>query len=160
MAHSIATRTGDDGTTGLLYGQRVPKDHPQIEAVGSLDELNAAIGLAKATLTDAGRRAALEQLQRDLIAFMGEIACAQADTERFSASKFRARDRCRTRAGGCGGRRDRGEAGVVRRLGDSGRKCDSRGASTRPVRRPAARSGASSPCRGTAKPFARSCCAI
>ena len=48
-SRSIATRTGDDGTTGLLYGQRVPKDHPQVEAVGLLDELNAAIGFGKAT---------------------------------------------------------------------------------------------------------------
>ena len=35
---SISTRKGDDGTTGLLYGQRVEKDHPQIEAVGALDD--------------------------------------------------------------------------------------------------------------------------
>jgi len=56
---SIATRTGDDGTTGLLYGQRVPKDHPQIEAVGALDELNAALGVAKATCPEDARRAAL-----------------------------------------------------------------------------------------------------
>jgi cob(I)alamin adenosyltransferase len=35
---TIATRTGDDGTTSLLYGQRVPKDHPQIEAVGAFDD--------------------------------------------------------------------------------------------------------------------------
>ena len=41
---SIATRTGDDGTTGLIFGQRVPKCHPRIEAVGRLDELNAALG--------------------------------------------------------------------------------------------------------------------
>ena len=39
-SRSIATRTGDDGTTSLLYGQRVPKHHPQVEAVGALDELN------------------------------------------------------------------------------------------------------------------------
>lgn len=54
---SIATRTGDDGTTSLLYGQRVPKDHPQIEAVGAFDELNAAIGFAKATAPDAAQKA-------------------------------------------------------------------------------------------------------
>jgi len=46
-SRSISTRTGDDGTTSLLYGQRVPKDHPQIEAVGSIDEFNAALGLAR-----------------------------------------------------------------------------------------------------------------
>ncbi|MBI2511365.1 MAG: cob(I)yrinic acid a,c-diamide adenosyltransferase [Opitutae bacterium] len=98
-ARSIATRTGDDGTTSLLYGQRVPKHHPQVEAVGALDELNAAIGFAKATLpasadraTDAAstesERAALDRIQQELVALMGEIACAESDAERFAASKF------------------------------------------------------------------------
>jgi len=88
MSRSIATRTGDDGTTSLLYGQRVPKDHPQIEAVGTCDELNAAIGLAKATCADPERRAELERAQTDLIALMGEIACAEADQARYLASSF------------------------------------------------------------------------
>jgi cob(I)alamin adenosyltransferase len=88
MAHSISTRTGDDGTTGLLYGQRVPKDHPQIEAVGSVDELNASLGLAKATSPDAGRKTALELIQHDLIALMGEVVCAETDMARHAASKF------------------------------------------------------------------------
>lgn len=85
---SIATRTGDQGTTGLLYGQRVPKDHPQIEAVGACDELNAAVGFAKATCPDADRRAELERIQKDFINLMGEVACAESDVERFTASKF------------------------------------------------------------------------
>ena len=72
MARSIATRTGDDGTTGLLYGQRVPKDHPQIEAVGACDELNAALGAAKASLPATPRgaevRASLTRIQRQLVA--------------------------------------------------------------------------------------------
>lgn len=85
---SIATRTGDDGTTALLYGQRVPKDHPQIEAVGALDELNAALGQAKATLPPGGDRAGLEHIQQDLVALMGELACAEADAARFIESKF------------------------------------------------------------------------
>ena len=85
---SIATRTGDDGSTSLLYGQRVAKDHPQIEVVGCLDELNAAIGFAKATCTDADRRAALEAIQKDLVNLMGEVACAETDAARYLASKF------------------------------------------------------------------------
>jgi cob(I)alamin adenosyltransferase len=88
MPRSIATRTGDDGTTSLLYGQRVPKDHPKIEAVGAFDELNAALGLAKAAAPDIDRRAALEQMQRDLVALMGELACAGPDTTRYLDSKF------------------------------------------------------------------------
>ncbi len=43
----IYTRTGDDGTTGLIGGERVPKDSPFIEACGSVDELNALLGLVR-----------------------------------------------------------------------------------------------------------------
>ena len=42
----LYTRSGDDGTTGLFGGDRVPKDHPRVEAYGCVDELNACIGLA------------------------------------------------------------------------------------------------------------------
>jgi len=85
---SIATRTGDDGTTSLLYGQRVPKDHPQVEAVGALDELNAAIGLAKASRPPGGDAGELESIQQELVALMGEVSCAESDTARHAASKF------------------------------------------------------------------------
>ena len=86
---SIATRTGDAGTTSLLYGQRVPKDHPQIEAVGTLDELNSAIGFAKATLPPTNsRRDEVVRIQKDLIALMGEITTAESDTARYADSKF------------------------------------------------------------------------
>src|SRR3954468_1771361 len=74
---SIATRTGDDGTTSLLYGQRVSKDHPQIETVGTLDELNAALGFAKATRPAGQSAADFERIQQELVAFMGEVACAE-----------------------------------------------------------------------------------
>lgn len=86
---SIATRKGDDGTTALLYGQRVPKHHPQIEAVGACDELNAALGAAKALCPSAARRDELTAIQRDLVALMGELACAESDTARYAASNFR-----------------------------------------------------------------------
>lgn len=85
---SIATRKGDDGTTSLLYGQRVPKDHPQIEAVGALDELNVALGLAKAARPPGRDAGDFEHIQRDLVALMGEVACAEADTARHEASNF------------------------------------------------------------------------
>jgi cob(I)alamin adenosyltransferase len=89
---SIATRTGDDGSTSLLYGQRVPKDHPQIEAVGSFDELNVAIGALKPWLTPSDDDVALLTLltgvQHHLVALMGELACAQTDAARYHESKF------------------------------------------------------------------------
>jgi len=85
---SIATRTGDDGTTALLYGQRVPKDHPQIEAVGNLDEFNAALGVARAACPDPAQRDELERIQQDLVSLMGEVACAESDSARYAASRF------------------------------------------------------------------------
>jgi len=89
---SIATRTGDDGSTGLLYGQRVMKDHPQIEAVGAFDELNVALGAIKPHLGtgtgDAALTTLIRDLQQSLVALMGELACAEADAARYAASKF------------------------------------------------------------------------
>ena len=78
---SIATRTGDDGSTGLLYGQRVLKDHPQIEAVGAFDELNVALGAIKPHLgaNDGAIAELIRMLQQSLVALMGELACAEAD---------------------------------------------------------------------------------
>ena len=48
----LYTRTGDDGTTGLFGGVRVPKNHPRVEAYGDVDELNATIGLAIAVCSE------------------------------------------------------------------------------------------------------------
>jgi cob(I)alamin adenosyltransferase len=85
---SIATRAGDDGTTSLLYGQRVPKSHPQIEAVGALDELNVALGFAKASRPAGQDRIELELIQKELVALMGEVSCAESDRARYAGSKF------------------------------------------------------------------------
>jgi cob(I)alamin adenosyltransferase len=89
---SIATRTGDDGTTSLLYGQRVPKDHPQIEAVGAFDEINVALGAVKPLLGSTPRdhelHAFITTAQKKLVVLMGEIACAETDAGRYAASKF------------------------------------------------------------------------
>jgi cob(I)alamin adenosyltransferase len=86
---SIATRTGDEGTTGLVYGQRVPKDHPRVEAVGRFDEFNAALGWAKCQVgKDAEIVAQLEAMQRDLVNLMGELAADDSDQARYAESKF------------------------------------------------------------------------
>lgn len=52
----VYTRTGDDGTTGLAGGQRVPKDHVRIEAYGTVDELNAVVGIARAFIKDLPKK--------------------------------------------------------------------------------------------------------
>jgi len=71
----VTTRTGDDGTTGLLYGGRVGKDSPVVEANGAIDEAQAAIGLARAELADDPALAELLlQVERDLWVAMAEVA--------------------------------------------------------------------------------------
>lgn len=87
MPTSISTRLGDDGTTSLLYGTRVAKDHPQIEALGACDELNSALGLARAAAATRADELLLP-IQRDLVALMGELACAEDDAERYLTSTF------------------------------------------------------------------------
>jgi len=85
---SIATRKGDNGTTGLLHGQRVAKDHPQIEAVGAFDALNVEVGGARLLATGAAVAELLVTVQASLIALMGELACAEADAAAHATSRF------------------------------------------------------------------------
>src|SRR5215212_9471868 len=85
---SIATKTGDAGTTALMYGRRVPKSHPRIEACGSIDELNAAIGLARATASRDFVGEKLLPIQNDLIALMGELATVAEDLERYTGDGY------------------------------------------------------------------------
>jgi cob(I)alamin adenosyltransferase len=85
---SIATRKGDAGTTGLLHGQRVPKDHPQIEAVGAFDELNVEVGAARLASADPSSRDFLAKVQAALVALMGEVACDEGDAEGHGRSDF------------------------------------------------------------------------
>jgi cob(I)alamin adenosyltransferase len=73
----IYTKTGDDGTTGLLGPGRVPKDHPRIEAYGTVDELNAALGVARALGPDRGSDELIGQLQDEL--FTAGAALADPD---------------------------------------------------------------------------------
>jgi cob(I)alamin adenosyltransferase len=70
----IYTRTGDDGTTGLLYGGRVSKADPVPEACGTVDEAVAALGLARAHASDPSLSAELLDLQRDLFVVGADLA--------------------------------------------------------------------------------------
>jgi cob(I)alamin adenosyltransferase len=86
---SIATRTGDDGTTGLMYNRRVAKSHPRVEAYGTVDELNAALGVARAAADLDFVRETLLPVQNDLITLMGELATRVEDLERYQRDGFR-----------------------------------------------------------------------
>src|SRR5688572_8223137 len=85
---SITTRTGDLGTTGLMYNRRVSKCHPRVEAYGTVDELNAALGLARATSEDDFLRENLLVIQKDLVTVMGELATQVEDLERYVKDGF------------------------------------------------------------------------
>jgi cob(I)alamin adenosyltransferase len=71
----IYTRTGDDGTTGLFGGERRSKADIRVEAYGTVDEANAAIGVARAAGLSADMEAVLERVQSDLFTIGAELAC-------------------------------------------------------------------------------------
>lgn len=71
---NVYTRTGDAGSTGLFGGSRVPKQDPAVEAYGTVDEANAAIGEAKAAAQDESVRATLHGIQQRLFVLAAELA--------------------------------------------------------------------------------------
>ena len=85
---SIATKTGDKGLTGLMYNRRVSKCHPRVEAYGAVDELNAALGLARATAQHDFIRTNLLAIQQDLVTVMGELATGLEDLPRYAKDGF------------------------------------------------------------------------
>jgi cob(I)alamin adenosyltransferase len=70
----IATRTGDDGTTGLGDGSRIRKNSPRIAAIGSIDELNSALGLLATEDLPADVRPVIAVIQNDLFDLGGELS--------------------------------------------------------------------------------------
>jgi cob(I)alamin adenosyltransferase len=70
----IYTRRGDDGSTGLADGRRLPKDHLRIEAIGAVDELNSLIGLLRVQTLDRPADQLLESVQHRLFDLGGELA--------------------------------------------------------------------------------------
>lgn len=70
----IYTRTGDDGSTGLADGSRIGKDHPRIDAIGGVDELNSAIGLLLTEDLPERMSATFTGVQHDLFDLGGELS--------------------------------------------------------------------------------------
>lgn len=75
----IYTRTGDEGTTALFGGGRVSKDHPRVAAYGTVDELNAVVGVAAAGLEDDEIRERLARVQHDLFALGAVLATVRQE---------------------------------------------------------------------------------
>lgn len=83
----IYTRTGDEGTTGLFGGGRVPKHHPRVAAYGDVDELNSVLGLVRATPPAELFDDTLERVQRDLFAIGGHLATPDPDKVREALAR-------------------------------------------------------------------------
>jgi cob(I)alamin adenosyltransferase len=81
----IYTRKGDDGTTSLWYGGRVPKNHARTEAYGALDEAVSALGLARAICEDARLRGGILRLQKELFVAGAELATAAQARQRLES---------------------------------------------------------------------------
>ena len=76
--NKIYTRTGDDGTTGLVDGSRAPKHSARIEAIGAVDEANSALGSA-AVILNGEARADLTRIQNDLFDLGADLATPGED---------------------------------------------------------------------------------
>ena len=85
---SIVTKTGDKGETSLMYGHRVSKGDARVDAYGCVDELTAALGVARSIATDKFISGEILAAQKDLIVVMGELATAPADRERYAKNGF------------------------------------------------------------------------
>jgi cob(I)alamin adenosyltransferase len=83
----IYTRTGDDGTTGLVDGSRCPKHSARIAAMGLVDEANSAIGLAICALQGEAERALLTRVQNDLFDLGADLATPSTDGD-FAPSEM------------------------------------------------------------------------
>jgi cob(I)alamin adenosyltransferase len=87
----VTTRSGDDGTTALGSGQRVPKSSPRIAAYGTVDELNAALGVVLTSAVTAELAAPLRQIQNDLFHVGAELCIPEADRDKHPGPRVEPR---------------------------------------------------------------------
>ncbi len=85
---SIATKTGDQGETSLMYGRRVPKSDPRVDSYGCVDELNAALGVVRVTAGEGFIAEEMFAVQKELINVMGELATAPEDLARYAKDGY------------------------------------------------------------------------
>jgi cob(I)alamin adenosyltransferase len=88
----IYTKTGDDGTTGLFGGGRVPKASGRVEAYGTVDETNAVLGVARATGLDTTSDGVLGHVQVDLFTLGAELACVPGKEGKLGMKLLEAAD--------------------------------------------------------------------
>jgi cob(I)alamin adenosyltransferase len=86
MATRIYTRTGDSGDTGLFGGQRVRKDDVRVEACGTVDELNALLGVAVSVSQDTDLARLITHIQHDLFSLGADLATPESAGERHGSA--------------------------------------------------------------------------
>ena len=86
--NKIYTRTGDDGTTGLVDGSRLPKHAARMEAIGAVDEANSALGFAAVSLKDTAFGEALYRIQNDLFDLGADLATPAEQDDDFAPSEM------------------------------------------------------------------------
>lgn len=86
---SISTRRGDDGLTDLLFGKRVSKCDERILACGSVDELNAALGVVRAADVTEEMVGWIDGIQKRLVGLMGVIATSESDHEKYREKGYK-----------------------------------------------------------------------
>ena len=87
----IYTKTGDDGSTGLGGGQRVPKDALRIETYGTVDELNACLGAAVASNLEPSLSEAVTQIQNELFHLGSDLCVLEEDKKTMPVPRVEAR---------------------------------------------------------------------
>ncbi|MEG1070961.1 MAG: cob(I)yrinic acid a,c-diamide adenosyltransferase [Akkermansia sp.] len=85
---SITTKRGDDGQTDLMFGKRSPKTAPRIEAYGTVDELNAILGVARQSKIQERTILLLDGVQQRLVGLMGELATLEEDLPRYDEKGY------------------------------------------------------------------------
>ncbi len=89
---SIITKRGDEGETDLLFSRRIRKTSLRVQALGAVDELNTALGLARAAGLRADIETIIDRVQEKLVAAMGQLATLPEDRERYTYAAITAED--------------------------------------------------------------------
>ncbi|MCC8021723.1 MAG: cob(I)yrinic acid a,c-diamide adenosyltransferase [Akkermansia sp.] len=85
---SVITKRGDDGWTDLMFGKRSPKSAPRLEAYGTVDELNSALGAARAAGVSAPTEEKIDGVQARLVGLMGELATLEEDLPAYDEKGY------------------------------------------------------------------------
>ncbi len=85
---SITTKRGDDGHTDLMFGRRVAKNFPRVEAYGTVDELNSLLGVVRHSGISDKASALIGEVQKRLIPIMGELATMEEDMPKYDEKGY------------------------------------------------------------------------